>query len=92
MFFASNESKGYTASMSRFRDTFDATRGNDEAARKDFDDVKKRANADVYRGRSFVARREENRQAPQAILDKAIDRFEAAMIDPLSAAEQDARR
>jgi len=29
----------------------------------------------------------------QAILDKAIDRFEAAMIfDPLSAAEQDARR
>jgi hypothetical protein len=69
MFFASNESKGYTASMSRFRDTFDATRGNDEAARKDFDDVKKRANADVYRGRSFVPVEKRTDKRPKPVSD-----------------------
>jgi hypothetical protein len=54
MSFASDESKGYTASMSRFRDTFDATWGNDEAARKHFDEVvKRRANAEADRGRKL---------------------------------------
>lgn len=36
--------------MSKFRDTFDATRGDNEAARKHFDEVvKPRANAKVDR-------------------------------------------
>lgn len=39
--------------MSRFRDTFDATRGDNEAARKHFDEVVKRANAAAERGRKL---------------------------------------
>ena len=45
--------------MSRFRDTFDATRGNDEDALKRFDEVvKPRANAKV--DRSFRAKTTED--------------------------------
>ena len=55
--------------MNRFRDTFDATRGNDEGARKDFDDVKKRADADVYRGRSFVPVEKRTDKRPKPVSD-----------------------
>jgi hypothetical protein len=41
------------ASMRRFRDTFDATRGDNEATRKHFDEVAKRANAAAERGRKL---------------------------------------
>ena len=45
--------------MNRFRDTFDATRGDKEAARKHFDEVvKPRANAKV--NRSFRAKTTED--------------------------------
>jgi hypothetical protein len=44
-------------------------RGNDEAGRKDFDDVKKRANADVYRGRSFVPVEKRKDKRPKPVSD-----------------------
>jgi hypothetical protein len=44
--------------MNRFKDTFDATRGDNEAARKHFDEVVKRANAKV--DRSFRAKTTED--------------------------------
>lgn len=40
--------------MSRFKDTFDATRGDEVAARKLFDEVAKRANAAADQGRKLL--------------------------------------
>jgi hypothetical protein len=56
--------------MRRFRDTFDATRGDNEADRKRFEDVKKRAEADVYlRGRSFAPADKRTDKRPKPVSD-----------------------
>jgi len=57
--------KGYT-SMSRFRDTFDATRGDNEADRKHFDEVvKPRANAKVDRSFKETYKRPKPESEPE---------------------------
>jgi hypothetical protein len=53
--------------MSRFRDTFDATRGNDEDALKRLDEVKSRQDATVQRGRKNFGREEKTDKCPKPV-------------------------
>jgi hypothetical protein len=54
--------------MSRFRDAFDATRGNDEDTLKHFDEVvKPRADATVQRGRKNFGREEKTDKCPKPV-------------------------
>jgi hypothetical protein len=71
--------------MSRFRDTFDATRGDDEAARKHFDEVVKRANAEADRGRKLfrdmpVEKRSDKR--PNRGIGRTFRRLDPVVNDP----------
>jgi hypothetical protein len=53
--------------MRRFRDTFDATRGNDEDALKRLEVVNSRADATVQRGRKNFGRKEKTDRSPKPV-------------------------
>lgn len=65
------------ASMRRFRDTFDATRGDNEADRKRFDEVKRAQHAAVEQGRKLS--RKDTEDVP---VEKRTDKRPKPMSEP----------